>query len=325
MTETATPQPIRPIRTVLNVPGDQLDRVRAAASAGSDAVWIDLEEPRTPFTDSQRAVARDAVGGFLRSLDPVPAWPRYFVRVQAIDTGRALEDMEAVVCPALTAVVLPKVEGPEEIWAADALLTGLEVAAGLPPGQVLLYPILETAQALRNAYEIANASERVAYMGGAVSRFGDIVQALGYVWTATGTETLMFRSKALIDARAGGVPYPITGNWGGDLDDIDGLRAWAEQGRDLGYRGTMTSHPPHVPILNEIYSPTVEEVAYWRELDQLATEAEASDSGPILHGDPNRGEAHVVHIAHVGSARQNLAWAEALRELPSPRTGADHP
>ena len=67
-----------------------------------------------------------------------------------------------------------------------------------------------------------------------------------------------------------------------------------------------------MPIVHEIFSPTDDELAYWLELDQLATEAEERDSGPILYGDANQGEGHVVHIAHVGSARKNLAWARDL-------------
>ena len=52
-------------------------------------------------------------------------------------------------------------------------------------------------------------------MGGAISRFGDIHQAVGYRWTAEGTETLFLRSKVLIDAKAAGIRYPISGMWGG--------------------------------------------------------------------------------------------------------------
>lgn len=308
---------IPPIRTTLNTRGDDIEFVRAAASHGPDAVWIDLEEPRTPFTPAQRAEARGAVGEFLRSLDPVPAWPRYLVRVQDLGSGGTVQDLEAVLCDALAVVIVPKVQGPENIWAMDAILTGLETERGMRPGQTLLYPILETAQALRQAHEIVMASARVAYMGGAVSRFGDIVQALGYRWTAAGVETAMFRAGALVDGRAAGLPHLITGNWGGDLDDLDGLLAWARQGRDLGYHGTMTSHPLHVPLLNEVFSPSADELAYWRELDRLATAAERDGSGPIHHGDPGQGEGHVVHLAHVGSARMNLAWAESLRDLPT--------
>jgi hypothetical protein len=75
----------------------------------------------------------------------------------------------------------------------------------------------------------------------------------------------------------------------------------------------MIGAAEHVEIVNEVFSPTAEEIKYWLELDSLASEAERhADSGPILHGDASQGEAHVVHIAHVGSARLNLEWARGL-------------
>jgi citrate lyase subunit beta/citryl-CoA lyase len=249
------------VRTSLNVPGDRGDVVRSAHTHGSDAVWIDLEEPRTPITEAQREAMRAEVGAFLRSLDPVPARPLYWVRVQSMGSGGTLRDLEAVVCPALSAVVLPKVYGPAEIHAADALITCVEAERGIAAGSILIYPILETAEALRSAYEIAAASPRIGWMGGAVSKFGDIVQALGFRWTRDGHASLMFRSAALLDVSAAGIPYPITGNWGGRLDDLDGVRAWGEQGRDLGYRGSMCAHGPLVEHFNAAYGDDGAELA----------------------------------------------------------------
>ena len=99
------------------------------------------------------------------------------------------------------------------------------------------------------------------------------------------------------------------------LDDLDGLRAFATKLRDLGYYGMMLGSPRHVPLVHEVFTPTADEIAYWQELDRLAAEAERTGSGPITYGDPRQGEAHVVHIAHVGSARQNLSWARDLGVL----------
>ena len=300
-----------PIRTLLFVAGSDEEEVRQAADDGADAVVIDLEEPRTPFPEHERERTRAMVRGVFDALRP-GGTPRWFVRVQPPDTGQTLKDLRAVVGPALTGILLPKTYGPADVHKADALLTCAEAEYGLPLGSLLIYPILETAQSLRLAYDIAMASERVHYMGGAVSRFGDIHQALGYRWTAEGEETLFLRSKVLVDARAAGIRYPVSGMWGGARDDIDGLRRWATALRDLGYFGMMIGDPAHVAIVNEIFSPTKEEIAYWQDLDRLASEAEARGTGPILYGDPNQGEGHVVHIAHVGSARKNLRWAREL-------------
>ena len=306
----------KPIRTLLFVPGSDLDRIEGAAGHGADAVMIDLEEPRTPFPEPERVKARAGVRAFLDGPIATEAPVRWFARVQPPATGQTLKDLRAVMGPTLTGILLPKVYGPEDVHRTDALLTCMEAELDLPQGVTAIYPILETAQSLRLAYEIAVTSPRVQYMGGAVSRFGDIHQAVGYRWSAEGRETLFLRSKVLIDARAAGIRYPISGMWGGDTDDIDGLRRWATELRDLGYFGMMLGAPAHVPIVNEIFSPTPAEITYWADLDRLASTAEEAGTGPIVYGDANQGEGHEVHLAHIGSARQNLAWARDLGLVP---------
>lgn len=302
----------KPIRSLLFVAGSEEAEVGAAADHGADAVVIDLEEPRTPFSEIDRERTRAIARRLFDREAGATGAPRWFVRVQPPDTGQTLKDLRAVMGSNLTGILLPKVYGPEDVHKADALLRCMEAEFGLSMGSTIIYPILETAQSLRLAYEIAVASPRVTYMGGAVSRFGDIHQAIGYRWTASGQESLFLRSKVLVDARAAGIRYPISGMWGGATDDIDGLRQWATQLRDLGYFGMMLGDPAHVATVNEIFSPTKEEVTYWRDLDRLAAEAEARGEGPILYGDPNQGEGHVVHLAHVGSARKNLVWVKDL-------------
>jgi len=304
-----------PIRSLLFVPGSDDDSVRHAAGHGADAVVIDLEEPRTPFPEGARERTRSAVRTFFQSFQSRHGdrdEPRWFARVQPPSTGQTLKDLRAVMGPHLTGILLPKIQGPEDVYRADGLLTCMEGDLALPLGSTILYPILETAQSIRLAYEIATASPRIHYVGGAVSRFGDIHQALGFRWTAEGRESLFLRSKVLVDARAAGIRYPISGMWGGAVDDITGLTRWATELRDLGYFGMMLGSPSHVALVNQIFSPTKGEIAYWRDLDRLATDAEAHEAGPILYGDENQGEGHVVHIAHVGSARKNLAWARDL-------------
>ncbi len=304
----------KPLRTVLFCADTEEAEINAAYNSGADSIVIDLEEPRTPFPPAAQERARKVVRSFLDSA-PARERPLIFVRVQPPSTGQTLRDLRAAMGERLAGILVPKVQGPADIHAAEALLGCMEVDLGLPMGRTMIYPILETAQALRLAYEIAMASARISYMGGAISRFGDIHQAVGYRWTAEGRETLFIRSKVLLDVRAAGIRYPISGMWGGDLDDEKGLRAWCKELRELGYYGMMIGNPRLVPIVHEYFTPTQSEIAYWKDLYRLAAEAEAAGTGPIIYGDPNRGEGHRVHIAHVGSARKNLIWARELGVL----------
>lgn len=303
---------VAPLRSLLFVPGSNGEAVEAAAASGADGVVLDLEEPETPMTDAVRARAHEIAGAFLRGQARDASEPRWFARVRTASSGGAFRDLSAVLSPALCGILVPKIEGPEDVVAMDALLLAAEIEAGLRPGSVLLYPILETANGLRQAFEIAMASPRVAYMGGAISRFGDIHQAVGYRWTPEGRETDFLRAKVLLDAKAAGIRYPISGMWGGDSDDLSGLQGFARTLREQGYYGMMLGNPAHIPIVHELFTPNPEEVAYWRDLVRLGDEGLRTGQGPILYGDPNQGEGHEVHLAHVESARLNLEWAEAL-------------
>ncbi|MCU1376116.1 MAG: hypothetical protein JWO68_3402 [Actinomycetia bacterium] len=300
----------RPLRSVLFVGGSDEAGLAKALDHGADALILDLEEPQMPMTEAVRVHARSLVSDFLDGLPAVH--PMVFCRVQPARTGGMWADLMACLRPGLRGIALPKSYDPADLHAAVGVLTNAEVTLGREVGSTWIYPIFETAEGIRQAYEIATASPRVAYMGGAVSRFGDIHQALGYRWTAEGQETHWLRSKLLVDARAAGIRYPISGMWGGATDDDDGLRRFATELRDLGYYGMMLGDPAHVPLVHEVFTPTAGEVAYWAELDRLGAEAERTGLGPVLHGDPNQGEAHVVHGAHVESARLNLEWARAL-------------
>jgi citrate lyase subunit beta / citryl-CoA lyase len=303
-----------PLRSVLFVASTEQAEIEAALTSGADALVIDMEEPQSPMNERVRERARDIVREVLGAAPApgTPGAPRLFCRVQAPRTGQMLKDLRAILQPSLFGIVVPKSIGPDDIVAADAVLANAEVEAGLEPGNVVLYPILETAPALRTAFDVAMASRRVAYMGGAISRFGDIHQAIGYRWTPESRETFVLRSNVLIDARAAGIRYPISGMWGGPTLDLDGFRRFASELRDLGYFGMMISYHEHVAPAHEVFTPSVDEVTYWKELVALGDEAARTGEGPILHGDPGQGEAHVVHGAHIESARLNLEWAMAL-------------
>jgi citrate lyase subunit beta / citryl-CoA lyase len=301
----------RPLRSLLFTPGDQETRIAENAKSGADALFLDLEEPRTPCPESVRVRARGLVREFLDGAPTGPGDPVYFVRVQPVASGMILRDLQAVMGPNLAGILLPKITGPADIHSADAILGCVETERGIPVGRTMLYPILETASAIRNAYEIAMASARVSYMGGAISRFGDIAGDIGFRWTPRGTETLFIREKVLIDARAAGIRYPISGMWGGANDDLDGLRSWLTELRDIGYFGMMLGNREHVDIVNAAFTPTASDVAYWQDLDRLARDAEQSGE-QVIYGDVNQGEGHEIHIAHVATARRLLTWAKEL-------------
>ena len=227
------------------------------------------------------------------------------MRISGPASEKNRADLEAIVCAGLDGVMIPQTRSPEDVAAVDSVITELERERGLPEGRITITPLLESAGAIRQSYEIATSSPRVAYMGSGVSRRGDIVRSIGYRWTQEGLESLFFRSKVLIDVRAAGVPYPMSGQWS-QIANLDGLRAFANQTRDIGYVGMTCIHPTHVPIINEVVTPTKEEIESWRKTLEAMEAAWAKGIGAV------RFEDGLVDEAHIHTARQALDFARKL-------------
>ena len=289
-----------PLRSMLFVPGNKGRWVEPARASGTDGIIFDLEDAVPPSEiDEARRVVRDA---FERHG---AEGPRLFARIAPGGTPGVDEDLDAVVVPGICGVMIPLVTKPEQVAAVADRLDELEARRGIPLGTTIIVPLVETAPAVRFCYEIAIASERVAYMGGGVSKSGDIARSLGYRWTPEGTETLTMRSWVLINVRAAGVAYPVSGVWG-QVDDLVGLRQFAEQTRQLGFSGLMAIHPSQIPVINEIFTPTPEEIAEWREVITEMRAAQAHGVGAIRL----RGE--LIDEAHVKTAELALDFAAKL-------------
>ena len=245
----------KPLRTLLYVPGNKEEWILKAPKYGSDALILDLEDSVLP---TEKSLAREIVS----RLVPILAQQNItvFIRVNDLSTGLTGEDISHSVVDGLYGITLPMVKGPNDIESLDALLEAEERKKGIPVGTVLIDPGLETASGIRSAYDIAVSSNRVAHMGASGGRGGDVARSIGYRWSPKGTETLFIRSKVLLDSRAAGVPYPVTGLWQ-DIHDHDGLKSFAKHSRDLGYAGMSVIHPSHIEIVNQIFSPTQEEIS----------------------------------------------------------------
>ncbi|WP_243740524.1 aldolase/citrate lyase family protein [Streptomyces sp. 8K308] len=223
-----------------------------------------------------------------------------FVRVNPLDDWPAAAQLRAVARPGLAGVVLPKVSDAEQVRLADRLLGWCEREHGLAEGAFALVPLLETARGLRSAFRIAEAAPRVAYAGALTAPGGDVERAVGYRWSPAGTETRELRSRVLLDVRAAGVAHPVGGLWT-RIADLVGLRAFAEQNRALGYAGMMAIHPSHVPVLNEVFSPSAEELARCARLVAAVAAGQAAGAGAVAF------EGEMVDEAMSATARALLA------------------
>ena len=296
------------IRSSLFVPGHKPEWVAKAIATEVDEIILDLEDA---VPDNQKAEARGLVRASLEALQAdasTASSPIRTVRVNGLVTGGTFDDLEAIVCPALDVVILPKVESVEDMAQLDTLLAEFERRAGCEPGRVQTTLAMETALAMRHAYNIAASSPRVNHLVLACGRGGDAARAVGYQWTPTGEETMYLRSKAVLDARAAGIAYPTVTSWW-DIPDLDGLRRDAELNRRIGFRGMMVMHPSHVAVVNEVFNPSQDEIAHAQGLLEAMAAAEREGSAATIY------EGDLVDYAMVPTARELLELAERLGML----------
>jgi citrate lyase subunit beta/citryl-CoA lyase len=292
----------RPIRSALFVPADREDMMRKAPGFGADALILDLEDG---VAEQAREPARARLRAIVEELGA--AGQTIIVRVNGIESGLAGFDLEAVTCPHLYAVMVAKIAGPDHVREAAHLLNFFERKNGVDAGAILLWPLLETAEGIYRAYEVGAASTRVAHMGG-VGGTGDVGRALGYKVTPEGLETLYLLSKVLLEARAAGVPFPIGGAGAGEnIKDVKGIRAGALRARQLGYTGSMLLHPAGIAAVNEVFTPSNEEIQDARDLIAAVEAKFSAGSGVATH------RGRMVDAAHLKTARAMLQWAESIK------------
>ena len=293
-----------PLRSFLFIPGDSEKKLGKADGTGADALILDLEDAVAP---SRKPVAREMVPAFLKARPRGKRLSALWVRINPLDSGHALTDLAAIVAGAPDGIMLPKVNGPEDVLKASHYLDAFEAAAGIEPGSISILPV---------ATETAIAPFRLGdYAGKGLSRLYGLTWGAEDLSSAIGASTnldpaggwamtyRMVRSLTLLGAHAAGVEAVDTLYV--DFRDDDGLRASCKAARGEGFSGRIAIHPAQVHIINESFSPSAEEVAFARRvIDAFASQPDAGTIG--LDGK-------MLDIPHLNQARKTLAMHEARR------------
>ncbi|MGO4444660.1 CoA ester lyase [Mycobacterium sp. 2YAF39] len=289
----------RPRRSELATPASNPHMCEVAARSGADLVFLDLEDACAPAAkESARATAVSALTG-LDWGDTIRA-----VRINGLDTPWCHGDIIEVVTgarDAIEVIIVPKVLSARDVWWVDVLLTQLEATLGLAH-PIALEVLIEEAEGLLNVAEIARASSRLqALIFGA----GDLSASLharvdgnfepagdypGDYWHAV-------RVQVLAAARAAGIaaidaPYP-------GYRDESGYRRAATHAALLGFDGKWAIHPSQVPVANDIFTPTAEEIAEARAIMNDYRQAEADGVGAVGRNGKLVDAALMRHAANV--------------------------
>ena len=287
------------IRSMLFVPGHLEKLAHKAARSEADCVALDLEDAVPPQEKSAaRPVIRKVLeeGQFGRKA--------VFVRINPVETGLTLKDLDAVACAQLHGFVYPMANTPDDIKSFDAQLRLMEMSLGLAPGHFSIVALIETPGAVLNAYQIAKASERVV---GLLYGCEDYLAEMEARHSAEDVSLHTPRALVAIAARAAGVE-PIDTPYV-HVHDLQGLDAFAERGRDLGMAGMLVMTPRQIPGAHRAYTPSSDEVDYAREVVEAAEKACLEGLGIVVVNEK------FVSPPTVKSARKVLQRVSAIEAL----------
>jgi citrate lyase beta subunit len=243
-------------RALLYMPGDDRRKIEKATTLGVDCICMDMEDG---VAMSRKTEARAVIAQAMKEL--------YFgeaercIRINSIGSGIESYDLVAALATNPDAIVVPKIESADQVkWVSDHI-ESYELSSDQVIGSVRLMVGVETAKGILNLRKIAESDRRLeAVIFGAE----DYAASIGARRTKEATEVLYARQSVVTacianDLQAIDMVYI-------DFRDLDGLRLEAEQGAGWGFSGKQVIHPNQVPVVQEAFTPSGEEIDYARRV-----------------------------------------------------------
>ena len=285
------------IRSFLFVPGDSERKLDKAGSVGADAIIVDLEDSVTAENRSRaRVLARDYIDG----RDDV------WLRINPVDSGEAVADLQAVMPAAPSGIVLPKARSADDAVRLATKLDELEDRYEVAAGTTRILPICtERPRALFSLDSYVGATPRLA---GLTWGAEDLSAALGARanrdehgnWLSPYE---LARSLCLFAAAAAEVPAIDTVYT--DYRDPDGLASYARRAARDGFTGMLAIHPGQVATINEAFSPGKDDV---RRAERIVA---------LFRDNPGAGalslDGEMIDKPHLVQARRIIALASKLK------------
>lgn len=279
-------------RAVHFVPGANEKMLQRSLALPADALVLDLEDSVTP---EQKDAARETVTAWLKQVNF--GRQERMVRINPLDTPWGVADLEVTMRGRPDSYLVPKVRTKDDLLQIDIILSRMERAYGYPPGGVKLVVIAtETPQGLLNIRDFGycprvdglswGAEDLSAAIGARRNRdeHGQFLEVFRYA-----------RLMTLLAATAAGV-QPIDTVFV-DINDTEGLRRECLEGAWMGFTGKITIHPSQIPIVNEVFTPSAEEIAESQEL--LAAFEENRKAGKMAFSF----KGQMVDVPHLTRAR----------------------
>ena len=298
MTEETKPSVISNHRTfarrsMLYVPGDSPRKLEKSAGLAVDTLIFDLEDG---VALNQKLNARHNIFQALTS--------HHFgnieclVRLNAVESGLAEDDLTGTVAAHPHGYVVSKVESPEDLVDITYWLDEAELLSNWQPESIRLFAMIETALGVMNLREICMATPR---LDGLIFGAEDYATSVGAVRTRAGNEVLYARSAVV--AAAGAYGLHAIDHVCVELQDADYLLEQCNNGKQLGFRGKTAIHPNQIEVINCTFAPSAQEIDHAQRLIAAYEGYQQSGQGAFAF------EGKMVDMPVILSARQVLLRA----------------
>jgi citrate lyase subunit beta/citryl-CoA lyase len=256
---------------MLYVPGNMPGMLQNIPVFEADGVMIDLEDA-VPLAEKE--AARLLTRNYLRSYQDRNQ--ELFVRINALDTPYAADDLREILPALPDGIRLPKADNPELVERLDTLLTEQEEQLGLPLGHFKIIPSIESAQGVLNCVATAKASARLVALA-----FGaeDYTASMEINRTKSGEELFSARTQVVWAAKAAGVQ--AIDSIFSDVNYMEALRAETVLVKRLGFTGKSLVNPRQIEVVHEVFRPTAEEIRHALEVMDAIRRAREMGTGVI--------------------------------------------
>lgn len=264
------------LRSLMFVPAHNQRLMDSAVKSEADVLLLDIEDSVQPRNNKQ--FAREMIVQYVEK----ESFKKHLVfpRINDRESGELLKDLMQLTIAGVDGFMYPKSEVGQDIYFVDKLLETIEYEKGFPVGTFKLIPLIETASAVLNAYEIAKASSRIIGIA-----FGceDFITDLEGIHDNDEVSIQNPRSIIAMAARAAKViPIDTVHIKVHDLEDLDKNLKIAQK---LGFEGMLVLHPKEIPLVHEYFTPSIEEYNGAKEMLQMAQDAEKDGKGvAIMNG-----------------------------------------
>ena len=285
-------------RAVHFVPGANEKMLQKSLVLPADSLVLDLEDAVTP---ENKDSARETVTHWLKQVNF--GRQERMVRMNPLNTPWGVRDLEVTMQGRPDSYLVPKVRIKDDLFRIDTILSRMEREYGYPPGGVKLVVIAtETPQGLLNIRDFGSCPRVDALSWGAEDLSAAIGARRNRDEHGQFLEVFRYaRLMTLLAATAAGVP-PLDTVFV-DIRDTEGLRRECLEGAWMGFTGKITIHPSQIAVVNEIFSPSPEDIAESKEL--LAAFEENRKAGKMAFSF----KGQMVDVPHLTRARTILERA----------------